>query len=42
MSGDYQKAITFGATHIRVGTRIFGERPKNWLNITKFLKYIYE
>ena len=29
MSGDYQKAITFGATHIRVGTRIFGERPKN-------------
>ena len=27
MSEDYEKAITFGATHIRVGTAIFGERP---------------
>ena len=26
MSEDYEKAITFGATHIRVGTAIFGER----------------
>ena len=26
MSEDYVKAITFGATHIRVGTAIFGER----------------
>ena len=28
MSLDYKKAIDFGATHIRVGTGIFGERPK--------------
>ena len=28
MSEDYEKAITFGATHIRVGTAIFGERPQ--------------
>ena len=28
MSEDYQKAITFGATHIRIGTAIFGERPQ--------------
>ena len=28
MSEDYEKAITFGATHIRIGTAIFGERPK--------------
>ena len=26
MSEDYEKAITFGATHIRVGTAIFGEK----------------
>ena len=26
MSEDYEKAITFGATHIRIGTAIFGER----------------
>ncbi len=26
MSGDYETAIRFGATHIRVGTAIFGER----------------
>ena len=28
MSEDYEKAITFGATHIRLGTAIFGERLK--------------
>ncbi len=28
MSEDYEKAITFGATHIRVGRAIFGERPQ--------------
>lgn len=26
MSGDYQTAIEFGATHVRVGSAIFGER----------------
>lgn len=26
MSGDFEKAIAFGATHIRVGSAIFGER----------------
>jgi len=31
MSGDFEKAIAFGATHVRVGSAIFGERvaPKN-------------
>jgi uncharacterized pyridoxal phosphate-containing UPF0001 family protein len=28
MSGDYETAVTFGATHVRVGTAIFGTRPK--------------
>lgn len=28
MSGDYQTAIGLGATHVRVGSAIFGERPK--------------
>ena len=28
MSEDYEKAVTLGATHIRIGTAIFGERPK--------------
>ena len=28
MSGDYQQAITEGATHLRLGTAIFGARPK--------------
>ena len=28
MSDDYEKAITFGATHIRIVTAIFGERPQ--------------
>jgi pyridoxal phosphate enzyme (YggS family) len=28
MSGDFEVAIAFGATHVRVGTAIFGERPK--------------
>jgi len=28
MSGDYETAIEFGATHVRVGTAIFGSRPK--------------
>lgn len=27
MSGDFEKAIAFGATSVRVGTAIFGERP---------------
>ncbi len=27
MSGDFETAITHGATHIRVGTAIFGHRP---------------
>ncbi len=27
MSGDFEQAIRFGATHVRVGTAIFGERP---------------
>lgn len=27
MSGDYQTAVTIGATHVRVGTALFGERP---------------
>ena len=27
MSGDYEAAITAGATHVRVGTAIFGARP---------------
>jgi hypothetical protein len=27
MSGDFAKAILFGATYVRVGTAIFGERP---------------
>jgi pyridoxal phosphate enzyme (YggS family) len=27
MSGDYELAIRFGATHVRVGTAIFGSRP---------------
>lgn len=27
MSGDFEEAIRFGATHVRVGTAIFGQRP---------------
>lgn len=27
MSGDYETAVELGATHVRVGTAIFGERP---------------
>jgi pyridoxal phosphate enzyme (YggS family) len=27
MSGDFEKAIAFGATHVRVGSAIFGSRP---------------
>jgi hypothetical protein len=26
MSGDFEKAISFGATHVRVGSAIFGAR----------------
>ena len=26
MSSDYEAAIGFGATHVRVGTAVFGER----------------
>jgi PLP dependent protein len=29
MSADYTTAIAFGATHVRIGTAIFGARPKN-------------
>jgi uncharacterized pyridoxal phosphate-containing UPF0001 family protein len=28
MSADFEIAIRFGATHVRVGTAIFGERTK--------------
>jgi hypothetical protein len=28
MSGDFEIAVRFGATHVRVGSAIFGERPK--------------
>lgn len=28
MSADYETAIKLGATHVRVGTAIFGQRPK--------------
>jgi pyridoxal phosphate enzyme (YggS family) len=28
MSGDFELAVKFGATHVRVGTAIFGERRK--------------
>ncbi len=28
MSGDYETAIRLGATHVRVGTALFGERPE--------------
>jgi len=28
MSGDFEAAVQFGATHVRVGTAIFGTRPK--------------
>ncbi|MEO0753138.1 MAG: YggS family pyridoxal phosphate-dependent enzyme [Pseudomonadota bacterium] len=27
MSGDFEKAVAFGATHVRVGSAIFGARP---------------
>jgi uncharacterized pyridoxal phosphate-containing UPF0001 family protein len=29
MSADFKQAIEFGATHVRVGTAIFGERQTN-------------
>ena len=29
MSADFEKAISFGATHIRVGSAIFGERARS-------------
>jgi uncharacterized pyridoxal phosphate-containing UPF0001 family protein len=29
MSGDFETAIRLGATHVRVGTGVFGERPSN-------------
>jgi uncharacterized pyridoxal phosphate-containing UPF0001 family protein len=28
MSGDYETAIMLGATHVRVGTALFGERAR--------------
>ena len=27
MSGDFETAVTLGATHVRIGTALFGERP---------------
>ncbi|MCH9019552.1 MAG: YggS family pyridoxal phosphate-dependent enzyme, partial [Proteobacteria bacterium] len=27
MTADYEIAVRFGATHVRIGTAIFGERP---------------
>ncbi len=27
MSGDYETAVTLGATHVRVGSALFGDRP---------------
>ncbi|MGA9605362.1 MAG: YggS family pyridoxal phosphate-dependent enzyme, partial [Methyloceanibacter sp.] len=27
MSGDFVRAIQFGATYVRIGTAIFGARP---------------
>ncbi len=27
MSDDYETAVSFGATHVRVGSAIFGTRP---------------
>lgn len=32
MSGDFAVAIRFGATHVRVGTAIFGQRPAAAIN----------
>jgi hypothetical protein len=29
MSADFELAIQLGATHVRVGSAIFGARPKN-------------
>jgi hypothetical protein len=28
MSGDFETAIALGATHVRVGSAIFGSRPR--------------
>ena len=28
MSGDFETAIAMGATHVRVGSALFGTRPK--------------
>ena len=28
MSADFEDALAFGATHVRLGTAIFGPRPK--------------
>jgi hypothetical protein len=28
MSGDFETAIALGATHVRLGTAIFGDRPR--------------
>jgi pyridoxal phosphate enzyme (YggS family) len=28
MSADYEEAVRFGATHVRIGTAVFGERPR--------------
>ena len=28
MTADYEIAVRFGATHVRLGTAVFGERPR--------------
>jgi hypothetical protein len=28
MSGDFETAIAMGATHVRIGSALFGSRPK--------------
>ncbi len=28
MTADFETAIRFGATHVRIGTAVFGARPK--------------
>ena len=30
MSGDYRDALAHGATMLRLGSALFGPRPKNW------------
>jgi PLP dependent protein len=32
MSGDYETAVMLGATHVRVGTALFGERGNRFVS----------